>query len=58
MSAKHQAADATSISEAWIEEQLKNFPPGSMDGAVRMLRAFGRADRRAAAARAVKERAA
>ncbi|AHH22126.1 hypothetical protein NONO_c73700 [Nocardia nova SH22a] len=40
-----------SISEEWIEQQLKNFPPGSMDGAIRMLKAFERADRRAAAHR-------
>ena len=34
------------IDEQWIDEQLKHFPPGSMDGFVRQLRAFERADRR------------
>jgi hypothetical protein len=38
--------------EAWIAEQMKYFPAGSMDGAVRLLRAYERADREREAAQA------
>lgn len=33
------------VDQAWIDEQMKHFPEGSMDGAVRLLRAYERADR-------------
>lgn len=36
---------APDVSQAWVDEQLRHFPPGSMDGVVRMIRAFERADR-------------
>ncbi|MFJ1461777.1 hypothetical protein [Nocardia sp. N2S4-5] len=31
--------------QAWIDEQMKHFPPGCMDGAIRQLKAYERADR-------------
>jgi hypothetical protein len=43
---------AIHIDQAWVDEQLKHFPPGSMDGAVRLLRAYERADRERAARKA------
>ena len=35
----------TDIDQSWIDEQMKHFPDGSMDGAVRLLLAYERADR-------------
>ncbi len=44
------------IDHAWVEEQLKYFPPGSMDEAVRLIRAYERADLSARPARGVSQR--
>lgn len=55
MTARSKAAQAISgnaitVDPAWIDEQMKHFPEGSMDGAVRLIRQFERADRERAVA--------
>jgi hypothetical protein len=43
MSSDESAVDP--VMQAWIDEQMRHFPPGSMDAAIRQLRAYERADR-------------
>lgn len=39
----------TNIDQAWVDEQLRHFAPGDMDGFIRQLKAYERADRERAA---------
>ncbi|MCM6776232.1 hypothetical protein NDR87_18940 [Nocardia sp. CDC159] len=43
---RKSAAPEVRIDQSWVQEQLAHFPPGSMDGAVMMIRAYEKAERR------------
>lgn len=40
--------DGVEIDPDWLDQQVANYRPGCMDEAVRMMRAYERADRRRA----------
>jgi hypothetical protein len=44
---KASRAEVDPQMQAWVDEQLKHFKPGDMDGAIRLWRGYERADREA-----------
>lgn len=42
---KASRAEVDPQMQAWVDEQLRHFKPGDMDGAIRLWRGYDRADR-------------